>query len=76
MSEKHKLVFESDDYNGPTMKLEFDCSNAGYVVITQEAEGTGMTASIDYGLYQTQEVEKVIAALTAWRERERERTGR
>lgn len=76
MSDENKVEFESDDYYGPAMKLAIDCSSPGAVSFSIEGEGSGMTASISYSLFMSEDVECVIAELTAWRERERERLGR
>lgn len=74
--QEHVLKFESDDYYGPCLKLVFDCHNPGAVCFTIEGDSSGMTASVDYSLFTPDDVDKVIAELTAWRERYRERVGR
>jgi len=72
---EHILTFESSDYYGPDLKLEINCSNAGAVSFSIEGEGSGMQASVLYSLFETDQVDKVISELSAWRERYRERTG-
>jgi hypothetical protein len=72
---EHVLTFESSDYYGPELKLTIDCSQS-QVDFTIEGEGSGVLASVRYSLIGYAEVEQVIAALTAWRERQREQFGR
>jgi hypothetical protein len=74
MSDEHKLTFESDDYYGPTMKLVVDCSSS-VVVFRQEANTTGVTASLDYTLHIEDQVLKVVGQLLDWLEREKARKG-
>lgn len=78
MDEKkeHVLTFESDDYYGPTMKLEVNCASKGAVDFTINGDASGITASLSYTLYDDDAVEKVIAELSAWIDRLRERQGR
>lgn len=70
---EHVLTFESDDYYGPTMKLEVSCASLGAVDFTIDGEASGITASLRYSLYDYDAVEKVIAELSAWLDRYRER---
>lgn len=73
---EHVVKFEQDDYYGPNMKLELDCSNPGAVIFKIEGHISGISSELDYSLYMPDEVEKVIAELTAWCKRDRERTRR
>lgn len=71
----HVLTFESGDYYGPDLKLTIECIECA-VSFSISGDGSGVSASVTYSLFMAGEVEKVIDELTAWRERERERTGR
>lgn len=69
-----RLKFESDDYYGPSLELEFDCTNARAVVVKLKGSTGSLEASNQFDIYDDQ-VDKVIAELTAWRERLRARLG-
>ena len=75
MTDDNKLRFESCDYYAPSMRLEIDCSMSS-VTFRMKGTGDGVTAELDYSLLMVEQVEKVIDHLIAWRQRERERTGR
>ncbi len=69
---EHVLKFETDDFYGPHMRLEFDRANAGAVVITLACSGSGYSMSVSFDVWEDQ-VNQLIAHLTEWRDRDRSR---